>query len=139
MAWLCCKPIGLVNLQLPVADVSWFIPCVLAAMLDSFHDTWPFVPALFFSTSKIKFLHLLRSSVIITTLACIIGVHKGFRQPSFKGAVGHDMTEITPGGSSHPGIFQFFGFSFQFATFRETKAGRALQDGHAEGKTWDMD
>jgi hypothetical protein len=32
-----------------------------------------------------------------TTLASIIGVHKGFRQPSFKGAVGHEMTEILTG------------------------------------------
>ena len=56
-----------------------------------------FCSGLLFSTSNINIFHLLRSSVIITTLACIIGVHKGFRQPSFKGAVGHEMTEILTG------------------------------------------
>jgi hypothetical protein len=88
-----------------------------------------FCSGLLFSTSNINIFHLLRSSVIITTLACIIGVHKGFRQPSFKGAVGHDMTDITPEDSSKFWCFSIFWFLFLFqlaalVAERHTKAGR---------------
>jgi hypothetical protein len=141
MARLCCKPIGLVNLRLHVADVSWFIQCLLASVPDSSCCTWPYVPALFSSpTSNNNCFHLLRSSVIITTLASIIGVHKGFRQPTFKGAVEHDMTEIhTPESSSYSGVYQFFGFGFTCCFRQRDKSGSRVQDGHAERKTWDMD
>jgi hypothetical protein len=79
------------------------------------------------------FFNMLRSSVYHTTLASIIGVHKGFRQPSFKGAVGHDMTEIR-----HRKVravlvsYQFFGFFFipKLAAFiirERSKAGREFK------------
>jgi hypothetical protein len=97
----------------------------------------------FFSTSNINIFHLLRSSVIITTLACIIGVHKGFRQPIFKGAVGHDMKDFTPESSSKSRCFSILlVFLFQLAALigETTKSGPRLQDGgHADRKTWDMD
>jgi hypothetical protein len=137
MARLCCKPIGLVNLQLPLADVPWFIPCVLASIAGLFFCcTWPSCFRPFFSLdfpTTTTFFNMLRSSVYHTTLASIIGVHKGFRQPSFKGAVGHDMTEIR-----HRKVravlvsYQFFGFFFipKFAAFiirERSKAGREFK------------
>jgi len=98
-----CKPIGLANLQLHVALVSWLFPeRILASMPGTSYCTWPYVPA-FFSTFNL-FINLPRSSV--TTLASIIGVHKGSQQPSFKGAVGHDMTgTTTPEGLSDSRVF----------------------------------
>jgi hypothetical protein len=88
------------------------------------------------------FFNLLRSSVHHTTLASIIGVHKGFRQPSFKGAVGHDMTEIRHRKARAVPVFiNSLVLAFlQFAAFiiSKTKAGREFKTATLKGRygTW---
>ena len=88
------------------------------------------------------FFNLLRSSVHHTTLASILGVHKGFRQPSFKGAVGHDMTDIRHRKARAIPVFtNSLVLAFlQFAAFiiRKTKAGREFKTATLKGRygTW---
>jgi hypothetical protein len=112
--------------------VSWLIPCVLASISGLFSAVHGLMfPALFLRLPTTTFFNLLRSSVHHTTLASIIGVQKGFRQPSFKGAVGHDMTDIRHRKArAIPVFINSLVLAFlQFAAFiiRKTKAGREFK------------
>lgn len=73
------------------------------------------------------FFHLLRSSVITHNIS---KHHRrsqgGFPRPSFNGAVGHEMTDITRREArAIPVFYQFFGFAF-FKLASKQKRGQSV-------------
>jgi len=89
MAWLC-KPIGLVNLQLHVALVSWFLPsCILASI--------PGILSLYMASRFGHFSRLFQFAAFErdTKLASIFRRSRGIPPTAqFQGSCpGHDMTE----------------------------------------------